>query len=338
MRFVVAWVAAGCTSESWFDAVEGPGLDERTYLEHAWVEFVADTAPADVVLESSDPAVLAVAPAPVFDEEVEVDFVDGLAQWWDDEGRYHVALQTGSAGRATLSAWVEGERLGEVDLEVAPRAATRLVPPYADQYDALRGVPARQLAGSTYVWKAEPLDAGGEVLAGFPIALFDRLEGDELPVVVPSHGGSAWVVVTAREPGTQLLSDGASAIVGSAAVEVVDPLDVERVELLPSGAPDGRSALVAVGVDATGEPVLGVDGAWSDASGTGDLYTWDDGEPGPEREVVLTWGDHEATAWVEGGPGRVARSDSPGCSTLGRGPSAVIALCALGFLRRRPAP
>lgn len=275
-----------------------------------WVLTVSGSALEGLEVVADDPAVVEpVAPADL------PDAVDGQpteALFYEEGGDLTVlVLEARAPGFARLSLVDPdgGREVDHLDVEVAVPAGTRLRA--AGEWVLDREPAPRLAAGRPHVLVPVPIDARGRELAATSLE----------PVVVP-----------ASPPGT--------VEVAGHSVVVVDEADVVGLELIPARGPGALRGLVAVGVDAAGEPVVGVGPTWSGVEGdaVGDVLAF---VPGSARHPVEAHlGDLVVSAEVEAAaPPVVGWSDRPlGCSTSSGAAALAPLIGVLGLRRRRGPP
>jgi hypothetical protein len=311
MRRMVWLVAcAGCAAGGepslarFFEPDGRAALGERPLAADAvLLVAVPGTDLAGLEVVSDDPDV--VAPLPF--AELAPGLGDDALHLDPDADTTWLALRSGAPGATVLSLVdPDGERVVDtLPLEVRPTHHTALRA--AAGWTTAEPLPPRVIAGRGYTFALDRRDADGEALAG--------RGPDEDAVSLPASAPG--VVAVAGVP-----------------VTVVDPAEVVGVRLLEAQAPGGLRALVAVGTDRSGAPVLGGAAAWTGAAETGDLWVYREGADA--RLVEARLGDATATALVASdGPGFVSRSDAPAGCVTAPGAGVLAAGIAAAALRRR---
>lgn len=315
MRRMAFWLVAsgGCAAGDdaalgWFVELDGrAALGDRPLAADAvLVVAVPGTDLAGLAVVSDDPEV--VAPLPLSDLE---PTLGDDALFPDPEAdTTWLALRSGAPGAATLSL-VDPDADRVVDtLPLEVRATHHAVLRAAPGWATAEPLPPRVVAGRPYTFALDRRDADGRSLAG-------RAEGE------------ADALLPASPPG--------EVTVAGLPVTVVDPAEVVGVRLVEATAAEGLRALLAVGTDRGGAPVLGGAVAWTDAqdpAATGDLWVYRPGRG--QRRVAATLGGATATALVAADePGRVTQSDAPaGCVTAPGAGLLAAGLAAAGVRRR----
>lgn len=294
---------------------EGEGLLQRSVLREGGTLFLDGPLAEGVHIESSDPDVLhAMTALELAGEEPLKEEIDPDATLLPDfeRGISGITLASGRPGLAelTLVDDLTGQTLDAIEIEVGQAARIEIVPggPWGD----LRQLVPRIFAGAEYSLLPLAYAQGGQPLLGLDSNL---LKGDSFCKLPPSA------------PGVYELPCGT--------VSVAAPEEVLRIELV-----ELEGALVAVGRDRDGQPVLGMPAQWTsakDPDARGDLYALEEGDGELQAsEVTVRLGELEATALVyQSGPGVVRQSDSYGCSTAGGASGLLPLLIAPLLLRRR---
>ncbi len=151
-----------------------------------------------------------------------------------------------------------------------------------------------------------------------------------------------WLRIQPRELGEHELDIMVAGVLADTLrFEAMDPSDVVELGLSldETEAEDGDTCYaVALGRDAEGSPIYGLDPSWAlgtgDLSGHGDVVRYEfDGEH--LRQLSLSYGEHEQQAWIHGRAASVSSSNAVGCNTVSTSAAGFAWLLGLGLAWRR---
>ena len=279
----------------------------------------------------------------VVSEDESVFAIEGQSASGVDGERLDVVGRAAGEGTTEITLLDEdGDAQASAEIEV--RTPNRITMRHrGTQEDVSTDAPIRVLAGETatfdiFYWDDEtPLHGGGIASTEPEVDVDEELA---LAAEIVAQGGADHVQLSPMISGTIPVSVEFSGE-GSEAVEVlgVGMPEIAGLSLVEIEGFDGRDAVYARLVDASGEHVYGAPALWSTGmtalDGSGDVCLYSK-KAESELQLRATLGEHEAEVTVRGEHPSVHSTNDFSCSVGGAGSTGWgLLMLTLGALRRR---